>query len=395
LKPALIAWHPVGLDLSRRALADPRSALRASLEGLRLGPLLGRDSRVAVAVGSRGIPGISSLVAEVVAALRARGAEPFVVPAMGTHGGVSPSEQAAVLGDLGVTEAAVRAPVVSRPEVIRAGETASGVPVWVDAAAWAADAVVPVNRVKPHTAFRGSIESGPSKLLAVGLGKGESARAGHRAGLAQTIPEITRVLLGTGKVPFGVAVVENPSGGLAEVSVLEPERWLEQEADLLRLAWQLYPRLPWAELDLLVVERIGKDVSGTGMDLNVIGMERRFPGCGGTRIRRIVVLDLTEKSRGNATGLGYADVTTRRLAEKIDWHATNANCRTTGFVEAARLPFTAADEEEAIAVALESLNLSPEYVRAARIVDTAHLERFQVSPALLAELPEGVRWAEG
>lgn len=387
-----LAWHPVRQDLPRRALAESRETLRRGLdERLRRARIL-PGARVAVAVGSRGIPGIGGFVAEVGEALRSAGLAPFVVPAMGTHGGAAPSEQRAVLAHLGVTEPSVGMPVVSQGALVLAGTTPGGIPVWVDAAAWAAEAVVPVNRVKPHTAFRGTVESGPSKLLAVGLGKERSAAALHRAGLAQGIPEATSLLLATGRVPLGVALVEDPFGNPARMEVLEPATWFEAEAACLEDAWELYPRLPWDDLDLLVVERMGKDLSGTGMDLNVIGLERRFPGCGALpRIGVVAVLGLTEGSRGNATGIGYADVVARTAAEAVDWEVTRANCRATGFAEAARCPMVADDEADTLRRCLELLpGRGPDELRAVRVRDTLHLDRFHVSTALLRSLPTTV-----
>ena len=388
--PDPIPWVPVRQHLEAPEIADPEAGLaRALAASPATGALAGR--RVAVPVGSRAVCGLAGLVRCLVAHLRSAGADPFVVPAMGTHGGATPEGQEQTLGDLGVTPGTVGAPVVSRPEVVRAGETPSGIAVWCGRSAWEADLIVPLHRVKPHTAFRGPLESGPAKLLAVGLGKERSARELHRRGLARGVPEVLAFWLGSGKVPFGVALVENARHRVARLEVLEPRGWLEAEARLLELARDLFPRLPWDELDLLVVERIGKDISGTGMDLNVIGMERRFPGCGATpRIARIVALDLTDASHGNANGVGYADVVTRRLEERMDREATYANARATGFLEAARLPMVAAGEREAVEIALESLRLGPDEVRAVRIRDTAHLERLRVSPALARRLPQGV-----
>ncbi len=390
--PAPFSWHPVVQELATPALADPLGELRARLAAASPPLPGGPRPRIAVAVGSRGIAGIADVVAAVVAHLRARGADPFLVPAMGTHGGGTAPEQEAVLAHLGITEETVGAPVISQPEVQRVGTTPGGVPVWVDRAAWAADGIVPVNRVKPHTAFAGAVESGPSKLLAVGLGKAESAAALHRAPLERAIPEVAELLLGTGRVPFGVALAENAAGATAALDVLLPPGWLAAEAALLARARRLAPRLPWDDLDLLVVQELGKDVSGTGLDLHVIGLDRRFPGRGAVpRIRRIAALGLTPGSRGNANGVGYADVVTRALADAVDWPATYANCRATGFLEAVRLPYVAADEAEAVAVALRSLRPDPgPAVRAVRIRDTSRLLDLEVSPALWAALPEGV-----
>ncbi len=388
--PDPIRWIPVSREIPSRALPEPVAALRAALESspASAGPFPGP---VAVAVGSRAIPGLGSLVAALVAHLRSRGAEPVIVPAMGTHGGDTAEGQEKTLALRGVAPGTVGAPVVSRPHVVEAGRTSLGLTVWCDRTAWECRWIVPIHRVKPHTAFQGRLESGPAKLLAVGLGKARSARALHRFGLARGIPEVLAFWLGSGKVPFGVALLQDGRGAICEVRVLAPPSWLEQEAELLSLSRSLLPRLPWDKLDLLVVERIGKDISGTGMDLHVIGLERRFPGCGAfPRIRRIVALDLSDGSDGNANGVGYADVVTRRLADRIDWEATYANARATGFLEAASLPYVARDEVQAVAVALDSLGLGPDRAAAVRIRDTATLHRFWVSPRLARDLPQGI-----
>ncbi len=382
-----IPWIPVEQEISAPRLADPAGALRRALAQAPPPP----RGPVAVPVGSRHIPGLAELVAELVTHLREAGADPVVVPAMGTHGGATAEGQARTLAGMGITPEAVGAPVVSQPEVVRLGEAAPGLPVWCDRVAVEARAVVPLHRVKPHTAFRGPLESGPTKLLAVGLGKAPGARTVHRYGPARALPAVLRFWLESGRVPFGVALVLNGRGEVARLEVLRPDGWAKREHALLEEARALLPRIPWDEFDLLVVDRIGKDVSGTGMDLHVIGMERRFPGCGARpRIRRIVALELTPASAGNANGVGYADVITRRLAERVDWPATYANCRATGFLEAARLPYVAEDDARALETALDSLDVESGEVRAVRIRDTGHLERFWVSPVLARELPPGV-----
>ncbi len=382
-----IRWIPVRQDLPVPRVPDPVAALRDALGRAPRPP----RGRVAVPVGSRHIPGLPELVRELVGWLRAEGADPFVVPAMGTHGGATPAGQRDTLARLGITGETVGAPVVSDAEVVRLGEAAPGLPVWCDRAAAEAAAVVPLHRVKPHTAFRGVLESGPTKLLAVGIGKAASARAVHRYGPAEALPRILSFWLASGRLPFGIGLVPNARGEVAHLELLTAPSWLDAEHRLLERARALAPRLPWDDLDLLVVERIGKDISGTGMDLHVIGLERRFPGCGATpRIRRVVALGLTPASGGNANGVGYADVVTRRLADAIDWGATYANARATGFLEAARLPYVADDAGDAIGAALDALGTDAETVRAVRISDTGHLERFRVSPALADPLPPGV-----
>lgn len=382
----MIAWQPLRLTFPRPELPDPTYTLERGLSSaLSARPL--RGQRVAVAVGSRGIPEIAHWVEITVRALTAAGAAVQVVPAMGSHGGGTAAAQAQVLAELGITTERLGVPVISADAVVRAGTAADGTPVWCDTAAWLADAVVPINRVKPHTAFRGAVESGPSKLLAVGLGKEHSAAACHRAGLERAIPAITRFWLDSGRVPLGVALVENAHHTLANLAVLTPATWLAREAELLAMARELLPRLPWDTLDLLVVQEMGKDISGTCMDLNVIGLDRRFPGHGAPpHIRRVVALGLTPASHGNANGVGYADVVTERLAAAVDWEVTRTNARTTGFTEAARLPPVAAEEKAAIAIALAAFPPAAlAALRAVRIRNTAQLTAIEVSPALSSQ----------
>ncbi len=343
---------------------------------------------VAIAVGSRGIKGIAAIVKSVANTLSDRGFSPFIVPAMGSHGGDTPQGQEKTLAALGITRETVGAPVVSEGGLVMAGKTPGGTPVWVDERAFGAAAIIPINRIKPHTAFRGAVESGPSKLMTVGLGKAKSAAELHRAGLATAIPAAMKVLLETGKVPFGIAILENAFAETAKISLLAACDWLSQEAALLREAWVLYPRLPWDNLDILIVEKIGKDISGTGMDINIIGMERRYPGCGAFPvIGQVIALGLSEKSGGNATGIGYADITTKELVQSADWEATRLNCEASGFTEAARVPVTAEDEAEAISIALENLGKKPGEVLAVKITDTSSLTKIKVSRTLLDHLP--------
>jgi hypothetical protein len=392
---SLLTFHPVVQDFPRPRLEKPEEILfRRIAENPELTALA--DKRIALAVGSRKIAGLSALVKAAVAALRRWGAEVFIVPAMGSHGGGDAESQRRVLEGMGVTEHEMGATLVAREELTLAGKTASGLPVWVDAAAWEADGIVPINRVKPHTAFRAAVESGPSKLLAVGLGKGKSAETLHRSGLARSIPEVLQFFLTSGKLPLGVGIAENAWGETAEVALLSPAGWLEEEAALLQQAWALYPRLPWDELDLLVVEKMGKDVSGTGMDINVIGMNRRFADSASPpRIGQVVALDLSDASDGNATGVGYADIITKRLASRIDWEKTRYNCQISGFLDAARRPLVAEDEDDAIRRALAALGggaaSDPAGCRAVKIFNTSSLVNLQVSPALLERLPPSLR----
>ena len=390
-----LTFHPVRQELPRPRLEDSSASLYALVAENIAQAGLSPGGRVAIAVGSRGIANISSLLAATVRALQDASLTPFIVPAMGTHGARTLAGQIETLASLGITEATMGVPVTGTKEPVMAGQTDSGMAVWVDGEALGADAILPINRVKPHTAFTGIVESGPSKLLSVGLGKAASAETIHQAGLAHGIVEATRFWLASGKVPFGLALVENGWGETAEIIPLSPADWITKESQALDRARGLMARLPWEALDLLVVERMGKDISGTGMDLNVIGLDRRFPGIGATpQIKKIVVLDLTPGSRGNANGVGYADGVTRLLADKVDWEQTRSNALVAGFPEGAACPPVADNEEAAIRLALASLPdevRDPKRCRAVRVADTSHLVELGVTPALLKELPPRVQ----
>src|SRR3712207_2455776 len=284
------------------ALADIRAAVGEALRSVKL-----PTGTVAIGVGSRGVGGISDVVAALVGFLREAGAEPFIVPAMGSHGASTAEGQARVLAHLGVSEKTMGCPVRATMEAVKIGETPAGVAVYMDRNAFEADAVVVVNRIKPHTAFRGEVESGPTKMLAIGLGKQKGAHSVHAAGwgnIHRTIPEAARVAIETGKVAFGLAVLENPDEEPHRVVAIPAEKLEESEAPLLEEAKRKLQRLPFDEIDVLVVDEIGKNISGDGADPNVTG---RYPtpyAEGGPKVERMVFLGLTEETGGNANGLG-------------------------------------------------------------------------------------------
>jgi len=345
-------------------------------------------SQAAIALGSRGIADIVPLTRTLVDVLRGRGARPFIVPAMGSQGGATAQGQAAVLESLGITETRVGAPVRSADAVVCVGSTPDGTPVYCDRLAAESDVIICVNRVKPHTAFRASIESGLMKMMAVGIGKRSSARAVHSApcGLAVGIVHGARVLMEKAPVKLGIAVVENALHRTAKVVVLEAHEIEEAEQGLLQEAIKMMPRLPFDDLDVLIVEEMGKDISGAGMDPNVIGMSRRLPDIGdcSPRIGRIVTLSLTEASHGNAEGVGLADVTTQRLVNRINFQTTYVNCITSGFLRGGMIPITCESDQEAIETALSGLSAG--LVHLVRIRNTLRLSEIDVSEALLDEV---------
>ncbi len=342
---------------------------------------------IAVTAGSRGITGIPLILRAVVSALRDLGADPFIVSAMGSHGGGTTPGQERVLHHLGITEESVGAPLRMTSTAVEMGTTESGRTVFVDAEAAKADGIFVVNRIKPHTAFRESLASGLLKMLSVGLGKVPGATQVHKLGSSGLYSGVLEIgLLALKKLPVlgGLAIVENSLEETARLEVLLPEEMEEKERELLRYSWELLPRLPLGTLDLLIIEEIGKNYSGTGMDTNVIGRWKDMDVKGPItpEIKRIVVLRLCEASEGNANGIGMADFTTRKLVESIDWKATLTNVHTTGFWSRAFCPPFPGSDREAIRWALDSLKQPPDVpLSAARIRNTLHLEELWLNEA--------------
>lgn len=372
-------------------VVDLDATLKEELTALGLPDNFGGAS-IAVAVGSRGILGLSRMVRAVVSFLRARKAEPFIVPAMGSHGQATAEGQAKVLESYGITSETMRVPVRSSMETVIIGKTESGLPVYCDANAWAADGIVLINRVKPHTQFRAPIESGLLKMMAIGLGKEKGATTIHGYGvdgLQRLIPAYADVFLRSGKVRFGLGVLENAYHKVARVSALRPEFMVEGEKSLLRQARDLLPRLPVEMLDLLILDRMGKDISGPGMDSNITGriMANGEPDPRPPFIRLLAVLDLTEASHGNAVGLGLADLISERLLRKVDFKTTYINAIVGGFPVQGKTPMIMPDDRTLLDVAALLIGSTPiDKAKIIRVDSTLLLETIEVSESLLPEL---------
>ncbi|HEY3079396.1 MAG TPA: lactate racemase domain-containing protein [Chloroflexota bacterium] len=387
-RPELI---PVRQRLWAKRLSDLEGQVDRRVRSSRLGGRIGPGFRVAVAVGSRGVANVDRIVAQVVRTVRALGGEPFVVPAMGSHGGGTAEGQVQILAELGVTEARVGAPVRSSMAVDQIGQTDDGMPVYCDRNALSADAIVVVNRVKKHTDINAPLESGLIKMISIGLGKKAQADLIHAygaPGLRRYIPLVARVTMARAPIALGLATLENGYEETAELHAFEPEQIEDGERRLLGRNKRLLPRLPFEDIDVLIVDRMGKEISGTGMDTNVLGRYRIAgePEPRRPRVKFVIVLDLTDASHGNAIGVGLADLTTERLVAKIDREATYVNGITSGFLERAKIPITLPNDREAIETALARLS-PPRRARprVARIVDTLHLAEFAVSRPLLDE----------
>ncbi len=372
------------------SLADIREGVREALRSVEL-----PTGKVAIGVGSRGVARIGEVVAALVQALKEADAQPFVVPAMGSHGASTAEGQARVLAHLGVSEDRVGCPVRATMETVKLGETPAGVSVYMDRNAHEADSVVVVNRVKPHTAFRGTVESGPTKMLAIGLGKQRGAHSIHSAGwenIDRTIPEAARVAVNSGKVAFGLATVENADEEPCKIVAIPASDLEAGEAPLLEEAKRNLARLPFDDLDVLVVDEIGKNVSGDGADPNVTGRYATTAASGGPRVQRMVYLGLTEETGGNANGLGMADVVTERLVAGMDRPSTYMNALTSTTPQPVKIPMTMPSDEMAVAAALTMCaGVAPAQVRLVRIQNTLRLGRMWVSEALLGEVEDDER----
>ena len=344
---------------------------------------------IAIAAGSRGVAQIATLVRTTVAEVKKQGANPFVVPAMGSHGGATAAGQAEVLAHLGITEEYVGCPIVSSMEVVEITRLPNGMPVYIDKNAYQADGIIVINRIKPHTAFRGPNESGLVKMIAIGLGKQKGAESCHAYGfkhMHSLIPAMAQEMLKLAPIMFGIATVENAYDHVAKVIVAGAAEIIETDRKLLIEAKAAMPRIEFSPIDVLVIEEIGKDISGDGMDPNITG---RYPTpypTGGPEVSKMVVLDLTEKTGGNANGVGTADFTTRRLVNKTDFQSLYANGITSTVVRPNAIPMTLDCDLDAIRAAVKTSNaLDLSKVRLVRIKNTLQLGEIMISEAMLPD----------
>ena len=369
---------------------DVPGAVRTALGRLALPVKAGQS--VALTVGSRGVVNVAAIVRATVEHMKALGAFPFIIPAMGSHGGGTSEGQRAVLEHYGVTEVTMGCPVHATMDVVQVGE-ALGLPIWLDRYAADADWIGVINRVKPHTGFTGDIGSGLLKMMTIGTGKHRGAVQAHRAnirlGYERMITGLGAGMLRSGRIAFGLGVVENGYDETALVEAFLPDALEAGERELLRKARAWMAKLPFDAMDLVIVDEIGKEISGTGMDTNVIGrhatwFEQPFTT---PRITFILACDTTPNTYGNANGIGLADFTTRRLADKIDWEPTYVNALTACSPGGPKLPAVLDTAQEAIAVALSCLGLDrPEQARVVRIQNTLRLTEVEVSEGFSAEL---------
>ena len=371
---------------------DVPAAVARAVVGSRIAARVPPGGSVALTVGSRGIAGIDAIARAAVEALRALGIAPFVVAAMGSHGGGTADGQRALLAEFGVTEASLGCPVRCEMDTVVLGTDGFGLPIHFDRNAFEADGIVLLNRIKPHTSFTGRYESGLLKMLTIGLGKHQGAAQVHKLGLPglkQMLPEVGALLLGKTPVALGLALVENARERTARVVAVEPEDLLDVEPRLLDEARELMARLPFDQIDVLVVGELGKNYSGTGLDPNVIGRQRveTMPDLPRPVVTRLAVLDLSAETRGNALGIGLADLTTERAVRAIDPTPMRVNSLTSNFLTRARVPISLPTDRDVFSACLDTCwRADPAEARLVVIPNTLELTSLWVTEPLADEV---------
>jgi Lactate racemase N-terminal domain len=386
--------HRVRQKFERRRVEDVPGAVRHALERLELGRTIRPGQAVALTAGSRGIAHIPLILKTTVEFLRHLGAKPFLVPTMGSHGGGSAEGQRKVLESYGITEAFVGAPIRASMEVVSLGSTDEGFPVVLDRHASEADHIGVIGRIKPHTGYHGPIESGLLKMMMIGLGKHAGALAYHRVLLEfpydQVVRSVGRLIRAKAAIAFGLGIVENAYDETALIEGVLPADFERREEELLVFAKKWLAKLPFQKADLLIIDEIGKDVSGSGMDTNVVGRKRAFRNDNSVtnqpEMFRIFIRGLSAKTHGNAAGIGLADFTSARLVKGMNYQATIINCLTAGYPEGANIPVYFETDREVIDAALAIIGTrQPEEARIQRIRNTLLLEEVEVSEPCLED----------
>ena len=388
-KIAIPKIYTVQQKFENTSLIDIEKATKDALSPGIVG-LVKPKQRVALAVGSRGIANLPELILAIIKILKNLGAQPFIVPAMGSHGGASAEGQKEVLAKIGITEDSMGIKIESSMDVVDLGEVEPGLPVYSDKFAASADATLLIGRVKPHTSFRGPYESGLMKMAAVGLGKQKGAEICHKLGFSkiqERFVQIAETVLEKSNIVGGVAVIENALHQLEHIELVPANSISIREPELLKLSWEFYPSLPFNELDVLIIQQIGKDISGTGLDSNVVGRYNSEAANGGPEISRVVVLDASPKTGGNLNGIGLSDITTKRVFEKIDFEETYPNSLTSTATQSVKIPMVMKNDKAAIQAAIRTCNASDlTSIRLGWIQDTLSLNTIKVSERVQEEV---------
>jgi Lactate racemase N-terminal domain len=382
---------PVKVRFDETHIEDIAGAVVAELRKPAIHAKVKPGMSIAVGCGSRGVANIADAAKAVVGELKALGAKPFIFPAMGSHGAATAAGQRAVLEGYGITEAYVGCPLRATMETAELGRLEDGTPVFMDQYAAAADGVVLINRIKPHTDFRAPIESGIVKMMTIGMGKINGATTYHFHGMfsfGEVLPKAARFIMAHKPFLFGLGLVENAHDDTAIIEAIPAETLFERETDLQAKAKAMMGRLLFEDIDVLVIDEMGKNISGAGCDPNVTGRcSRNTTHWDGPKIKRIAVLDLTEETHGNATGVGFADVITMKIWKKLDVGATYANVITSAYLDGGAIPIMMNTEEDAIKLAVKTaIRVKPAEARIVRIKNTLELSRILVSEPMLEEV---------
>lgn len=350
--------------------------------------------RVAVTAGSRGIRNVDEITRSVVAFVKSRGAVPFIVPAMGSHGGATAEGQKALLADLGITEETMGCEILSSMDTVFLGKSELGKPVYMDRNAFMADGVIVSCRLKPHNAFRGPVESGPCKMMTVGLGKQKGAEQVHADGMeliARNIPTMAKVTLNTGKILFAIPCLENAYDQTLMFEAIPAEKIPEREPELLKIAFANMPSILVREGDVLIVDNIGKNFSGTGVDPNITGTFSTPYATGGVRVQRTCFLNLSAESHGNSLGIGLASAITSRIFDQIDADAMYANCMTSTVLRSAMVPCVLSTDKEAVQFCIRTANrIDRMRPRVIRIQNSLRIGRIMLSEAYYGDVKAGM-----
>lgn len=370
-----------------------RESIFTEIERSGMGERIRPGMRIAVTAGSRGIRNVDEITRSVVSCVKAHKAEPFIVPAMGSHGGATAEGQRELLAGYGITEEAMGCPILSSMETVFLGVSELGKPVYMDKNAWESDGVILSCRLKPHNAFRGPVESGPCKMMTVGLGKQRGAEQVHSDGMdiiAKNIPTMAKVTLGTGKILFAIPCLENAYDQTLMFEAIPAEKILEREPELLKVAFRNMPSILVGEGDVLIVDRIGKNFSGTGVDPNITGTFSTPYATGGVRVQRTCFLDLTEESHGNSLGIGLASAITRRIYDQIEADAMYTNCITSTVIKSAMMPPVMANDKEAIQFCVRTCNrVDKDSPKIIRIPNSLHVGQIMLSKAYYEDVAAG------
>lgn len=372
---------------------DIERAIFAEIDRVGVGERVKPGMRIAITAGSRGIRNVDEITRSVVAYVKSRGAEPFIVPAMGSHGGATAEGQKDMLAGFGITEEAMGCEIRSSMETVLLGYSELGKPVYMDKNAYESDGVILSCRLKPHNAFRGPIESGPCKMMTVGLGKQKGAEQVHSDGMdiiAKNIPTMAKVTLGTGKILFAIPCLENAYDQTMMFEAIPAENILTREPELLKIAFANMPSIIVGAGDVLIVDNVGKNFSGTGVDPNITGTFSTPYASGGVQVQRTCFLNLTPQSHGNSLGVGLASAITKRIFDEIDADAMYTNCMTSTVVKSAMVPCVMSTDKEAVQFCIRTCNrIDKDNPRVIRIKNSLHIGQVMLSEAYYADVLAG------